>query len=105
MPTVVDTRDIVRGEDRKIRFNFGAATFPTGAASWTLSLTLTQTKFGTPVITKTFGVADYTDEEWEFTIAAASSTLLTADRTTYAQYRRTDSGFNQILCDEIWSVG
>lgn len=109
MATTTDAPDIVRGEDRKFRVNFGAAQFPTGAASWAFSLVLTQTKGGAAVVTKTFGAADYTTEEWEFTIPASGAGLgtseLTFGRVTYGTVRRTDSGFNQVLLTFTCTVG
>lgn len=106
MATAVDTKDIVRGEDRNCRFSFSGA-LPTGAAAWAYSLVLTQTKGGAAVVTKTFGAADYNagTEQWDFTIAAASTALLTYGLTTYATVRRTDSGYNQVLKDYTLTVG
>ena len=97
MATDVETETIVRGEDRNVRFSF--ATLPTGAAGWTYALKIYQTTGGDPVITKTFGAADYSagDEEWNFTIAAASTALLSYGRIAEGYIWRTDSGFAQVV--------
>lgn len=105
MATDTDAPDIVRGEDRNFRVNFGTAPFPTGAATWAFSLVLTQTKGGSAVVTKTFGAADYAAEQWEFTINAANTSLLSYGLTTYGTVRRTDSGYNQVLKTFTCTVG
>ena len=104
--TTIDAEDIIKGEDRDFQFYFPAG-LPTGAASWAFSLVLAQTKNGAAVVTKTFGNSDYNagTERWNFTVAAASTTLLTADRVTYGTVRRTDSGYNKVLYKFSCPVG
>lgn len=105
MATQTTAADVVRGEKRAIDVNFGTATFPTGAATWNLSLTVTQTKGGAAVFTVTFGAADYVSNNWIIYISTTNSALLTFGRVTYATIKRTDAGFEQVLGTQTWSVG
>lgn len=104
--TTMDAEEIVTGEDRQFQFYFPAG-LPTGAATWAYSLTLTQTKGGAALITKTFGAADYDGgtERWNFTVAAASTATLTPLKTCYGYVRRTDSGSNQVYYKFSCGVG
>lgn len=107
MATVVDNADILKGEDRLCTFSFPAP-MPTGASTWNYALKITQTKGGNPLITKTFGPSDYNagDEEWTFTVAAASTTLLTFGLVTYAKIWRTDTGYEKPVSKEyVLTVG
>lgn len=105
MPTQTTAADIVRGEKRAVDVNFGDEPFPSGAELWNLALTVTQTKGGTPLFTVTFGAADYVSSNWVVYISTTNSALLTFDRTTYATVKRTDSGFEQVLGTQTWTVG
>ena len=110
---MTDAEDIVRGEDRQFQFYFvnagttTQASLPTGAAGHAYSLTLTHTDGGTAIVTKTFGAADYDagTERWNFTVAAASTALLSAGYVCYGTVRRTDSGNNKVLYKFTCTVG
>lgn len=93
MAADVELETILRGEDRIVRFSF--ANQPTGATGWTYAIKIYQVNGGDPVITKAFGAADYNagDEEWLFTIPAASTALLSYGRIAEAYIWRTDTGF------------
>lgn len=105
MATQTTAPDIVRGEKRLIDVNFGDEAFPAGAATWNLSLVVTQTKGGAATFTVTFGAAEYVSNNWLISVSTTNSNLLTYGLNTYATVKRTDSGFEQVLGTQTWTVG
>lgn len=106
MATATDTEDIVRGEKRWLRVKFPDGTsFPTGAATWALSMTVTQTKGGAALFTVTFGAGEYASEGWNVAISTTNSALLSYGKVTYAKVLRTDAGFEQALGSMTVTVG